>query len=265
MVVKGNHRRVAEILLLERVNISKINFKKLFAALQEWCKDIVKYLEMNSADDDWTFSPFSKVCIKDTYVFKLVDKSFKGSKLYLDTNIFPHNAEIVTSFNAKSSILKYDYIHGKHVASNPMQFSSILWQIQEIHKKEFVHGDIRLANIIFTPDYYESILIDFDNSALHGKDLYRAGLQKVPDGGRAPNQVERMVMMKDHDWFGIITVMELHRTSDDENHGKRWQLCIDKVKRGHINKAIHELRKCGDISLCLKDQLLHDKLKLFTV
>ena len=46
-------------------------------------------------------------------------------------------------------IISTPYRHGCHVATNPLQFIPIIDHLIELHKHEFVHGDIRACNIVF--------------------------------------------------------------------------------------------------------------------
>jgi serine/threonine protein kinase len=93
--------------------------------------------------------------------------------LYFKTDIFNHNATVVVNDN-NLKILKYDFIRGLHYSDNSNKFIALIQQLQKIHEYNYVHGDVRLANIIFKKTSYAT-LIDFDFCGINLKDKYRKG------------------------------------------------------------------------------------------
>ena len=75
----------------------------------------------------------------------------------------------------------------------------------EMHTHGFVHGDIRVENIVFTKD--SGYLIDFDFVGHHGKTRYPQGYNiDVP--GRHEGAFAGALMMFVHDRFSLSKIME---------------------------------------------------------
>ena len=75
------------------------------------------------------------------------------------------------SLDKRFFTIMYDYIEGDHKPTTLGQFRCILKMMDNIHKEGYVHGDIRLCNLVF--DKQDGYLIDYD---LVGKD----GLSQYP-------------------------------------------------------------------------------------
>ena len=60
-----------------------------------------------------------------------------------------------TQLNAQVHCLQYDYIFGQMKPSNLRQSASIMKDLNILHVKKFVHGDIRKENLRFSRDCEE--------------------------------------------------------------------------------------------------------------
>lgn len=75
---------------------------------------------------------------------------------------------VATPPDAGVQILSYNYIDGEHTPSSVLQFASLCEILHVIHvDHQFVHGDVRQANMVFGPDAGDGAepavhLIDFD-------------------------------------------------------------------------------------------------------
>lgn len=65
-------------------------------------------------------------------------------------------------------MLEYSYIDGNHSPTTVEHFRGICEGLKEIHSLGYVHGDIRLANMIFFENG-GSQLIDFDLARIEHK------------------------------------------------------------------------------------------------
>jgi serine/threonine protein kinase len=72
-------------------------------------------------------------------------------------------------------IISYPFVTGGNTSSKCSDFAGIISQLAFSHRQSFVQGDIRMSNMIFTPDG-RSTLIDFDFSGRQGLDKYPEGL-----------------------------------------------------------------------------------------
>jgi hypothetical protein len=77
---------------------------------------------------------------------------------------------------------------GKHAASRTKQFVPIIDQLVELHKKGYVHGDIRAFNTVFSDEEDDQgnskgWLIDFDSGGKVGEAKYPIGYVSLLDDG----------------------------------------------------------------------------------
>jgi hypothetical protein len=61
------------------------------------------------------------------------------------------------AFEGKFEIIETPFYQGKHYARSPQDFVPVVQFLQDMHRKDYVHGDIRCFNIVFGKR-----LIDFD-------------------------------------------------------------------------------------------------------
>jgi Fungal protein kinase len=67
-------------------------------------------------------------------------------------------------FRGQMMVLSSPYIKGTHYATKVSQLLGVINHLEQLHKRGYVHGDIRAFNIIFTED--SGYLIDFDIGGL---------------------------------------------------------------------------------------------------
>ena len=89
------------------------------------------------------------------------------------------------------------------------QFIQIGNILKLIHEKKLVHGDIRLANLIFgtyNPDRSTSYIIDFDFTSAAGEQYpgtYNGSLYV-----RHPNAKPYEAKKFDHDWYSLFYICQ---------------------------------------------------------
>ena len=104
-------------------------------------------------------------------------------------------------------IIATPYRVGDHVAKSVKAFLPLIEQLLLLHKKGFVHGDIRAFNVVFNDDDQDdnkkSCLIDFDFGGPIGETTcYPEGYrQTLDDGSRIGAAREKIEMW--HDWFAL--------------------------------------------------------------
>lgn len=143
---------------------------------------------------------------RNGYVLKFYDS-------YVDCNIAPNlgtvelalgpdylpGGEVVT-VNHRITVLTYRWIHGEYTkASSTMQFKQLYDDLRRLHEQGFVHGDVRLANMVFAPRAGEEAssgagtrtcwLIDFDHVRKFGSEYPADYCQDLRErhSGAGPN------------------------------------------------------------------------------
>ncbi|KAG7341190.1 hypothetical protein IV203_023141 [Nitzschia inconspicua] len=104
-------------------------------------------------------------------------------------------------------VIAVPYHHGRHYAKSPAEFLPIIDQLQALHRKGFVHGDIRGYNTVFKDDK-EGWLIDFDFGGRSDVQTYPKGyVSALTDGRRIGGEGETITEY--HDWFALGKLMFL--------------------------------------------------------
>jgi hypothetical protein len=111
-------------------------------------------------------------------------------------------------------VIATPYRHGGHVAKTPKAFLPIIDQLEMLHKKGFVHGDIRAFNTVFGVEEDQGWLIDFDFGGTPGR-MYPTGYHWVlPDGIRVGDGVAKASgyrIQSFHDWYALgRLIFEVH-------------------------------------------------------
>jgi len=88
-------------------------------------------------------------------------------------------------------IIATPYREGVHEAKLPKAFLPIIDQLQELHEKGFVHGDIRAFNTVFGETADEGWLIDFDFGGKVGATVYPSGYRAVLEDGLRLGESEK--------------------------------------------------------------------------
>ena len=111
--------------------------------------------------------------------------------------------------------LSYTYIQGNEgnirYTYQLKAFVGIVNMLSEMHKYGFVHGDVRLANMVFRKDG-ESHLIDFDFVGKHDDTVYANSFNHSIDG-RHPNAIRKSRMMVEHDRFALRFIINTYVAS----------------------------------------------------
>ena len=171
------------------------------------------------------------------------------------------NCHINDNFWIKSKertllIIAVPYRHGCHVAKKPGAFMPIIDQLEELHKKKFVHGDIRAFNTVFGEQENAGWLIDFDFGGKLGSTCYPRGYrgsladgQRLGDGDdEAANEVPQW-----HDWYALgRLIFVVHEMSEPPEGASpdaitqffRVKSGWNKLSQDPSSEMIAELRAC---------------------
>ena len=105
-----------------------------------------------------------------------------------------------------------------------------------LHQLGFVHGDIRLANMLFAERVSESRIIDWDYGGKEGEAFYPPGYAcALVDGPRHPEIIKSVAsgtlqVKKIHDLFALSSVMRLFQPREENE--RLWASAIAKVHGG---------------------------------
>ncbi len=102
------------------------------------------------------------------------------------------------------SCLSYDYYPGDHKPKCLDHFHNIVCMLDKLHSAGYVHGDIRLANLVFGNDG-KGYLIDFDLAGLEGS-LYPRLYERNFDV-RHGQAIAGMEMCKSHDRYSLAIIV----------------------------------------------------------
>ena len=111
------------------------------------------------------------------------------------------------NLNTRVCYLQYSYISGSMTPSNLRQFAVVMKVLNDLHEKNYVHGDIRKENLLFGCNLGDAWILDFDFSRLEDT-LY-------PPNYNACNIPERhdvawatRPMKKSHDLYALSIIIE---------------------------------------------------------
>jgi len=103
-------------------------------------------------------------------------------------------------------VIAVPYKAGSHIVNKLTDFIQIIQQLQDLHAKGYVHGDIRGFNVLFSENGGGG-LIDFDFSGTPEKDSYPPGYrQALNDGlrkgdGKPESEDKKLAFW--HDWYAL--------------------------------------------------------------
>ena len=146
-----------------------------------------------------------RVFEKEGVVYKLYDTKVDAPMFVLAKDYLP-GAELQNlSSDERFQCLKYAFIEDCGTKT-PSQFASVLKQLHDIHRRGFVHADIREANIVFGPTSARAQLIDFDLAAAEGtaypQDYNHRQIYERHSKARAGN-----TRAASHDRFALSQIM----------------------------------------------------------
>ena len=108
------------------------------------------------------------------------------------------------SIDERFVLLSYPHIAGDHSPYRLQQFTGVMKMLQTLHTAGYVHGDVRMKNIVFTKD--SSWLIDFDLAKKEGN-FYPLRYNFFAEM-RHPNAKRLLMMRKIHDRYALYLVMK---------------------------------------------------------
>ena len=155
-------------------------------------------------------------------------------------------------------VIAMSYRPGVHEAKKPRAFLPIIAQLEELHSKGYVHGDIRGFNTVFTEQGDKGWLIDFDFGGKSGERCYPKGYRQVlADGQRLADDESKILQWQD--WYALgRLIFSIHTILKPPVGGTDDILKLmytdglwDYISRDPTQEEIAELK---ELLACLDDQ-----------
>ena len=139
------------------------------------------------------------VCTQKRQIVKfydIVEKPYlKPNEHFYDTG----NVELL-HLNNRIKILKYNYIEGNHSPRNLRGIIGVLRNLNRIHEKGYVHGDIRAPNLMYGCN--SGTIIDYDFASPEGSTYPEFYNSELPE--RARGAAAYGVMRQLHDRVSLF-------------------------------------------------------------
>ncbi len=170
-------------------------------------------------------------------VYKLIDNRFRTDKGSRRANVeLYQDAKTELEWKRSESTLcafSYPFIEGSNTATHGKQLFQIAKALQDLHKKDIAHADVRESNMVFGE---QSALIDFDFAGKHGTDRYPFGFNSGDEQGSIGDAIRHRGAYRGrsisvyHDWFSFFSVMRLYKSTNtafEKAHGDASTLLAD--------------------------------------
>ncbi|KAI9026765.1 hypothetical protein DFJ74DRAFT_518624 [Hyaloraphidium curvatum] len=129
--------------------------------------------------------------------------------------------------------VEYPFCKGQHLPGTAAETASAARALAELHAVGFIHGDIRLSNIIFSGSG-AAHLIDFDLAGTVGSPYVSNYNTEVADGVRAAGADSGRRMEFDHDWEALAgTFSKCLKPPEDQRSA--WEAALGLLRSGNFS------------------------------
>jgi hypothetical protein len=137
------------------------------------------------------------------------EKKNSITKFY-DMEVKPHlkpNVHLMEKLSAeieskgRVELLSYPYKEGSFHPRTVVQIMTIIKSLHALHSKGYVHGDIRIENLIYSSNGKDVYIIDYDFARKEGEHYPECYNADVP--GRHKAAKRNCIMDKFHDWYAL--------------------------------------------------------------
>ena len=111
--------------------------------------------------------------------------------------------------DARVQCLRYKYNEGSHNPTSHTQFETIFRDLCSLHAHDFVHGDIRSQNLVFSSNGEGAWMIDFDLAGKEGS-RYPRGYNHHGIDERHQTAMACYPRKKVHDLHGLQVIIKGH-------------------------------------------------------
>ena len=272
LTVVDSQWKIAEVDVM-RCPVTANSFHRLVHVMTGWTKHCCSFL--TSSTPLRTFNPnlilhrHSNVVSFDGKIYKCYDyrqisersdiemTQRRNADMYTFSDLT--DIEVVVNWasdrDAQDSlkIISYHPVPGVHYPSVAGHMILVMKKILNLKSRNIVHGDLRLANIVFSdPESIQkygsvqSTIIDFDYSGIEGEKCYPERFNvDITDGFRHAGARPCELLRHSHDIAAIHWFMEQYKPKDEQLQSV-WSLCLEDLNANDLPTAIERL---GDHSL----------------
>eukprot|EP01028_Stygiella_incarcerata_P006363 TRINITY_DN259_c1_g1_i6.p1 TRINITY_DN259_c1_g1~~TRINITY_DN259_c1_g1_i6.p1 ORF type:complete len:824 (-),score=233.11 TRINITY_DN259_c1_g1_i6:780-3251(-) len=178
-----------------------------------------KFDLMGKDVDIKVFGP-NVLLIENRYIMKRYDYHLRPDNVYhrkpnleimqsIDSDYLP--GMHILKLSRAIQFLVYDYIEGDMLPSRICQIGKLCEDLGKLHEKGYVHGDVRIANFVFScrkgddddDDIYDAHLLDFDYAGKNKEAKYPEGYNTQIPEGRHSNAKGGALLEYEHDRFSM--------------------------------------------------------------
>jgi serine/threonine protein kinase len=281
-------KQIAEVDILWTTEVNSSGISRMIHMIANWSDYCTKFLKEKNGFPV-NADPKTNVLITDDgWVYKIFDyrsnpwrptsvpaEHQRSPEYYLDSSIacdmglecieswretLSHGSEMKSEVESNFTLLRYRKIDGSHTPKVVGHLIQLLTKVELLHARGLVHGDIRLANILFsgTIECACTVLIDFDTSGKCGEKRYLPGFQKVFDGLRHKDALEGHSLQYAHDLAAVVWIFEQFLPVNEARSNWLLQLVHDPTfdtLRSLLERFPASEPLCDSLRLLLPDQL----------
>ena len=182
---------------------------------KQWQTGVPKELSVKYEPSCWIYEcPPCRVFRFEDYVYKVYDSAENQTPNFDLIKAVGHLPEATLeslSSDDRFQCLRYAWREGDHQPRSVRQFKCILKQLDKIHESGFVHGDVRIMNLIFSKTTDEAWIIDFDFVGKVGTRYpsnYNGDSDKIPERHCEARADKRKEI--EHDLYSLAIIMEYY-------------------------------------------------------
>ena len=166
---------------------------------------------------------------------------FRVDKFYSESTIFRDD-----SIGGKVEMIAVPFLEGGHICKSLAQAQSIVNHLKSLHKANFVHGDIRGLNMVFSNNSNEAQFIDFDFGGKLGEVRFPPGYKKYLGDGRREGATATGQIEFTHDTAALVYVLAFEHGVSTSSSTEILSLfyCLQRAETlGTIEECLEELKK----------------------
>jgi hypothetical protein len=249
----NNDARVHEVMLW---NGKQAEFSGMWARLMEAIVLAARHNFHVAAGPRTTWRVLTKnvgANLKENLIFKVFDYRDRWDDVGVSSRRDPvisqdwiPNCKVV-AHQQDFTLISYPIIEGNTTARYASEFVPLFEQLEKLHAKGLVHGDIRAYNMLFPRT--GGILIDFDYSGKDAVKQYPDGFwTDLPDTKRHKRAVAGALLRKEHDCFSLGAVLSFYACETDV---AGWKELVESLQCGRpdLDQSLARLRRIGNASV----------------
>lgn len=143
----------------------------------------------------------------DDFEYEQCSPNVETVMTVLGNTALPNSQCVPLTTDGRFKKLEYDYIEGSCHPQNIGQICTIIRKLAKVHNQDYVHSDIREANLVFCTSGDDAYLIDFDLMRKEN-DNYPSGYNHFEIPERHPDAQPGSPRRKVHDSYALGVILE---------------------------------------------------------